>query len=56
MVALNFSSRRQRLVLGRELAGRKWELLLSNKRTSMVAVESDVLPLEPNEALFLKQA
>ncbi len=56
MVALNFSSRRQRLVLGRELAGRRWELLLSNKRSSMVPVDSDVLPLEPNEALILRQA
>jgi alpha-glucosidase len=55
MVVLNFSSKRQRLVLGRELAGRTWKLLLSNKRNSMVATDSSVIPLEPNEALILKQ-
>ena len=54
LVALNFSSRRQQLVLGRELSGRKWELLLSNKRTSMIPVEGALIPLEPNEALIFK--
>jgi alpha-glucosidase len=54
LVALNFSSRRQQLVLGREFSGRKWELLLSNKRTSMIPVEGALIPLEPNEALILK--
>ena len=53
LVALNFSSRRQQLVLGRALAGRKWKLLLSNKRTSMIPVEGALIPLEPNEALIL---
>lgn len=55
LVVLNFSSNRQQLVLGRELAGRKWELLLSNKRASMVPVEGTLIPLEANEALILKQ-
>lgn len=56
IVALNFSSRRQRLVLGPEQAGRTWSLLLSNRRSSMVPVESDVIPLEPYEAIFLRQS
>jgi alpha-glucosidase len=55
LVAINFSNRRQRLVLGRNLADSRWELLLSSKRASMVPVQSDVLPLEPNEAIILKQ-
>ncbi len=53
LVALNFSGRRQQLVLGRELAGRSWELLLSNKRSSMAPVKGSLIPLEPNEALIL---
>jgi alpha-glucosidase len=53
LVALNFSSRRQQLVLDRELAGRKWKLLLSNKRSSMTPVEGALIPLEPDEALIL---
>lgn len=56
LVALNFSERRQNLVLGHELAGRRWELLLSSKRASMVPVEGSLIPLEPNEALLLRQA
>jgi alpha-glucosidase len=55
LVALNFSSRRQRLVLGRQLANTRWKLLLSNKRTSMVDPDSDIMVLEPNEAILLKQ-
>ncbi len=55
LVALNFSERRQNLVLGHELAGRRWELLLSSKRASMVPVEGNLIPLEPNEALVLRQ-
>ncbi|HMN59927.1 MAG TPA: alpha-glucosidase [Anaerolinea sp.] len=56
LVAFNFSSRRQRLVLGPEQASRSWSLLLSNRRSSMVPVESDVIPLEPYEAIFLRQS
>jgi len=56
MVVLNFSSRRQQLTLPGDQTGRKWEYLLSNKRTSMIPVEGRVIPLEPNEALILREA
>lgn len=55
LVALNFSNRRQQVLLGPDLAAKKWEFILSNKRGSMVPVESKLIPLEANEALLLKQ-
>jgi alpha-glucosidase len=53
LVALNFSRRRTRLVLGRTLKGGSWKLLLSSRRTEMPEMQDGLLPLLPNEALIL---
>lgn len=55
LVALNFSARRVRFVLGGGLACSNWELLLSSKRTALEEIHDAVLPLLPNEAIILRQ-
>ena len=54
LVALNFSRRRQRLVLGSHLARSKWKLLFSTHRSDLPEIRAGLLPLEPNEALLLE--
>ena len=54
LVALNFSGRRQRLVLGSHLARAGWDLLLSTHRDSPPLIQRGaLLVLEPYEALIL---
>lgn len=54
LVALNFSGRRQRLVLGSHLARAGWNLLLSTHRDSLPLIQrGSLLVLEPYEALIL---
>jgi len=54
LVALNFSGRRQRLVLGSRLARPDWTLLLSTHRGSPPSLlRGSLLALEPHEALIL---
>lgn len=50
LVALNFSGRRQRLVLGGNLKGHRWSLLLSSCREQMPTIRGGLLPLAPYEA------
>ncbi len=55
LVALNFSRRRQRLVLGSHLARGGWSLLLSTHRDSPPPLlRGSLLALEPNEVVILK--
>ena len=55
LVALNFSRRRQRLVLGRELARAGWNLLLSTHRQQPPALlRGSLLPLEAGEVLIME--
>jgi alpha-glucosidase len=54
LVALNFSGRRRRLVLGSHLARAKFRLLLSSRRDTLPAVRGGLLALEPDEALVLE--
>ena len=56
LVALNFSGRRKRLVLGGKLASANWELLLSSKREQMGPLHGGLVALEPYEALILRLA
>jgi alpha-glucosidase len=54
LVALNFSGRRQRLVLGGYLARARWSLLLSTHRDRPPPLlRGQLMPLEPNEAIIL---
>ncbi len=55
LVALNFSGRKMRFVLGSELVRSDWELLLSNRRTELPEIQDALLPLLPNEAMILLQ-
>jgi alpha-glucosidase len=50
LVVLNFSNRKVRLAVGPQLRGSDWQLLLSNKRTSVPAITNGWLPLMGNEA------
>lgn len=54
LVALNFSARRKRLVLGSHLARQQWRLLLSTHRDSLPAIRAGLLGLEPFEAIVLE--
>jgi len=54
LIALNFSSRRKRLVLGGKLASANWEMLLSSKRDSIEPLSGALVALEPYEALLLR--
>jgi alpha-glucosidase len=54
LVALNFSRRRQRLVLGGHLAGSGMRLLLSSHREQLPAMRRSMLPLEPYEAIVIE--
>jgi alpha-glucosidase len=54
LVALNFSRRRKRLVLGQGLARAGWRLLLSTHRATLPPLRGPLLALEPNEALILQ--
>ncbi len=54
LVALNFSGRRHRLVLGGQLARAGWELLLSSHRQEPPVPRNGLLPLLPFEALILR--
>jgi alpha-glucosidase len=56
LVALNFSGRRQRLVLGAPLTAQRWRLLLSNRRETAPAITRSLLPLEPYEAAIYELA
>ena len=53
LVALNFSRRKTRLVLGRALKDQNWKLLISSKREKMPAIHDGLLPLMPDEAIVL---
>jgi alpha-glucosidase len=54
LVGLNFTGRRQRLVLGGELARTDWELLLSSHGQALPAIQNGLLPLGPFEALVMR--
>jgi alpha-glucosidase len=54
LVALNFSRRKQRLVLGSHLARTSWELLLSTHRETLPVIRNSLLPLEPGEVMILE--
>jgi alpha-glucosidase len=56
LVALNFSGRRQRLVLGGQLRHARWRLLLSTHRETLEPLRDGLLPLAPNEAVILEMA
>jgi alpha-glucosidase len=56
LVALNFSGRGQRLVLGRHLAEQRWEFMLSSRRKQAPTVRDGLMPLLPYEALLLRAA
>jgi len=58
LVALNFSHRPQRLVLGNSLARVEWQLLLSSHRdvVGKVEVQKGLLALGPDEALIAELA
>lgn len=55
LVALNFSRRRNHLVLGSELALSGWRLAFSSRRTELPLLHNSALTLEPYEALILEQ-
>jgi glycosidase len=55
LVALNFSRKRNRLVLGGELARSGWRLAYSTRRTDMPKLRNALLTLDPYEALILEQ-
>lgn len=56
LVALNFGKRPVRLAPGRFVRQSEWELLLSNKRSSLASMRGEQwIPLEGNEALILLQ-
>jgi alpha-glucosidase len=57
LVVLNFGSHRVRLALGPQLRGKDWQLLLSNKRSSVPAIsDNGWLPLMGNEAsIYIRQ-
>jgi len=54
LVVLNFSGRRQRLVLGSHLARSGLKLLLSSHRDQLPSIRGNLLPLEPFEAMLLE--
>ena len=54
LVALNFRRWPARLVLGGRLAGKRWRLLLSNKRSEAPVPQDGVIALAGEEALILK--
>jgi len=54
LVALNFSHRKQRLVLGSHLARANWKLLLSTHRETLPVIRKSLLPLEPGEVMILE--
>jgi glycosidase len=53
LIAINFSRRRQRFVLGSHLARTGWELIFSTHRSTIPPIRGSLLPLEPNEAMIL---
>ncbi len=56
IVALNFGRRPVRLAPGDLVRRSEWELLLSNKRSSIESIRGKQwIPLEGNEALILLQ-
>ncbi|GAP14091.1 glycosidase [Longilinea arvoryzae] len=55
LVALNFHRKRNRLVLGSELAMSGWRLAYSTRRTELPVLHDSVLVLEPYEAIILEQ-
>ena len=50
LVVLNFGRHKVRVLLGPNLRGDSWQLLLSNKRTSVPVIKKGWLPLLGNEA------
>jgi len=54
-VALNFSRKRNRLVLGSELARTGWRLVYSTRRGEMPGLRNSVLTLDPYEVMILEQ-
>jgi alpha-glucosidase len=54
LVALNFSRRKQRLVLGGHLARAEKKLLLSTHRETLPPMRNNLLPLEPYEAILIE--
>ncbi len=54
LVALNFSRRKTGLVVSSSITRQQWELLLSNKRTTLPMVKDRKIVLQPYEALILK--
>jgi len=55
LVALNFSNRPVKLILGSEMTRANWGLLLSNQRDTLDASPGSSLRLAPNEACILLQ-
>ncbi len=55
LVALNFSRRPQRLMLGGSLAKKSWQLLLSNRREKLDETRFSSIALAPDEACILLQ-
>ncbi|NPV56676.1 MAG: alpha-glucosidase [Anaerolineae bacterium] len=55
LVAANFGRRRINLVLGPELARRRWELVLSNRRAVLSTGQFDTFELAGEEFIILKQ-
>jgi len=56
LVVLNFGRRKVRLATGPQLRGGNWQLLLSNKRSTVPAIIDDWLPLQGNEAsLYIRK-
>lgn len=54
LVALNFGRRKVRLAMGRDLANRQWELLLSSKSRENIEISQGWLSLAGEEACILR--
>ncbi|MHC1739944.1 MAG: alpha-glucosidase [Anaerolineaceae bacterium] len=56
LIVLNFGKRKVRLATGMQLRSKGWQLVLSNKRTSVPAIVNGWLPLLGNEAsIYLRK-
>jgi alpha-glucosidase len=55
LVALNFSRKRNRLVLGSELVRSGWRLVYSTRRSEMPGLRNSLLTLDPYEVMILEQ-
>jgi alpha-glucosidase len=55
LIALNFSRKPRRLMLGRELTKKPWKLVLTSHQPHQAVVEKDYLSLRSYEAIILQQ-